>query len=449
MVLHLESIAWRTLQSFPEAFPNLNRLMPESRVYRSYFSSATSTQMVLAYLFHGNDREMDAAPGLARPAANNPSLFATLGEAGYRTEFLGVTARPAKRMLPLLAETLPPVWSTNDFGALLRRFDEATNADRFALYVWNLVTHVEHAMALASHAEGLDDLIGGACAVADHALGAMIDVLERKNLMDETVVVIFGDHGDDYWTHGFKKGLLHGVEPHTQIVHCPLLIRASSLPAGTDHGLASTIDLAATCFDLLGVAPALPFSGSGRSLVSAPRRSFAFSQNFTASQPDATDMDIRKAFAVHDASHSLMVSSRGLELYNHRLDPGNHCNLLHFFDLDRDGALSFQGDRDARPHFATAVGGVLGRDDTVRRDFQRLRGALRDWLTGKQDYVAARAPSVLNTLDPACLDRINRHGREAFFGGARDRAGRRSAAIRRSLGRALHFLLRRSDDVRP
>jgi hypothetical protein len=446
VVLHLESIAWRTLQSFPEAFPNLNRLMPESRVYRSYFSSATSTQMVLAYLFHGNDCEMDAASGIAKPAANNPSLFATLGEAGYRTEFLGVTARPEKQMLPLLAETLPPVWSTNDFGALLQRFDEATNADRFALYVWNLVTHVEHAMALASHAEGLDDLIGGACAVADHALGAMLDLLERKNLMDETVVVIFGDHGDDFWTHGFKNGLLHGVEPHTQIVHCPLLIRAASLPAGTDHGLASTIDLAPTCFDLLGVAPALPFAGSGRSLVSAPRHSFAFSQNFTANQPDAAEMDIRKAFAVHDASHTLMVSSRGLELYNHRLDPGNHCNLLHFFDLDRDGVLRFQGVPDARPHFATAVGAMLGRDDTVREDFQRLRGALRDWLAGKQGYVVGQAPPVLNTLDPACLDRINRHDREAFFGGT-GLGGRPRASIRRSLRRLLHFLLRRSDNV--
>jgi membrane-anchored protein YejM (alkaline phosphatase superfamily) len=267
VIIHLESVAWRTLQAFPEAFPNFNRLMPESRVYRSYFSSATSTQMVLAYLFHGNDCEMDAAPGLTRPAANNPSLFSTLGKAGYRTEFLGVTARPGKPMLPLFTETLTPVWSTNDFGALLQRFDEATNADRFALYVWNLATHVEHAMALASHAEGLDDLIGGACAVADHALGAMIDVLERKSLIDDTALVIFGDHGDDYWTHGFKKGLLHGVEPHTQIVHCPLLIRDASLPAGTDHDLASTIDLAATCFDLLGVAPARPVVGCGRGRV--------------------------------------------------------------------------------------------------------------------------------------------------------------------------------------
>ncbi|MFI5411600.1 sulfatase-like hydrolase/transferase [Kaistia sp. UC242_56] len=448
MVLHLESIAWRTLQSFPEAFPNLNRFMPQSRVHRSYFSSATSTQMVLAYLFHGNDCEMDTALGIAKPAANNPSLFSTLRRAGYRTEFLGVSMQPGKKMLPLLAETLPPVWTTNDFGALLQKVDEATDADRFAIYVWNLVTHVEHAMALGPYAQGLDDLIGGACAVADHALGGMLDLLERKSLLGDTTIVIFGDHGDDYWSHGFKSGLLHGVEPHTEIVHCPLMIRDASLTPGNDHGLASTIDLAATCFDLLGVTPELPFAGSGKSLASAPRRQFAFSQNFTANQPDALKMDIRKAFSVHDGSHTLMVSSRGLEMFNHRLDPGNHCNLLHFFDLERDGSLTFRDVSGAHQHFSRAVGAMLERDDTVRRDFKRLCAALRHWLAGKQDYIAARAPRVVNPLDPACFDRINRHGEESFFAGGRDGRRGRGRAIRRSLSRLLRYLFRRSDHVR-
>ena len=445
VVLHLESISWRTIQSFPEAFPHLSRFMPEARVYRSYFSSATSTQMVLAYLFHGNDFEMDAGLGLSKPAANNPSLFSTLADGGYRTEFLCASAQPAKRMLPLLADSLPPVWGTNDFSALLRKFEDATDANGFAIYVWNLVTHIEHAMALAPHAEGLDDLIGGACAVADHTLGAMLGQLERKGLMDDTTIVIFGDHGDDYWTHGFKQGLLHGVEPHTQIVHCPLLIRDASLPAGNDYGLASTIDLAPTCLDLLGVKAPLPFAESGQGLVGADRRTVAFSQNFTGSQSDSVDMDTRKAFAVHDSSHTLLVSSRGMELFNHRLDPGNHCNLLHFYDLDRDGGLIFRGATGARPHFATTMAHMLGPDGIIGDDFQRLRTALRTWLSKKQAYIEARTPAPSRALDPACLDRINRHGRDAFFG----RSAEPNGWIRQSLQRVRNSLLRRSDDVRP
>jgi phosphoglycerol transferase MdoB-like AlkP superfamily enzyme len=211
VVLHLESIAWQAFNAFPEAFPNLNRVMPAARVFRWYFSSATSTQMVLAYLFHGNDLELDAATSLSEPAQNNPSLFAILQAAGYRTAFLCVTAWGGGPMLPLLAGTLPPVWSTNDFAELLRKFEALTAAPPFAIYVWNLVTHIEHALALAPHAGGVDDLLGGACAVADHALGSVLDILAARNLMDDTTVVIFGDHGDDYWTHGFKGGLLHAM----------------------------------------------------------------------------------------------------------------------------------------------------------------------------------------------------------------------------------------------
>ena len=43
---------------------------------------------------------------------------------------------------------------------------------------------------------------------------------------------------------------------------------------------------------------------------------------------------IAKAFSITDATYTLLASSRGLELYAHRLDPGNHCNLLHLFELD-------------------------------------------------------------------------------------------------------------------
>jgi membrane-anchored protein YejM (alkaline phosphatase superfamily) len=158
VIIHLESIAWQTLSAFPEAFPNLNRVMPTARVFRWYFSSSTSTQMVLAYLFHGNDFELDAATGLAKPAGNNPSLFTILQAAGYQTEFLCLTARRAKTMLPLFADTLAPVWSTNDFGELLQKFEKLTATPPFGIYIWNLVSHIEHALALAPYAGGVDDL---------------------------------------------------------------------------------------------------------------------------------------------------------------------------------------------------------------------------------------------------------------------------------------------------
>src|SRR5690606_9591430 len=98
--------------------------------------------------------EFDAAAGIARPAPNNPSLFATLRAAGYRSEFLCVSALQAKEMLPLIARSFAPIWTTNDFEELLSRFEGITASRPFAIYVWNLATHVEHALALAPYADG-------------------------------------------------------------------------------------------------------------------------------------------------------------------------------------------------------------------------------------------------------------------------------------------------------
>ncbi|BBK37473.1 hypothetical protein STAQ_25510 [Allostella sp. ATCC 35155] len=416
VLLHLESIAWQAVHAFPEAFPNLRRLMAGSRVFRSYFASASSTQMVLGALVHANDFEFDANPHLDEPAGNNPGLFALLSAAGYRTQFLCATSAVPPRMLPLLANCLPPIRATDDYRVLLAQFREATARGPFAVYVWNLVTHIEHASALASYAEGSDDVLGGACAVADHVLGELLAILDQNGRSRDTAVIVFGDHGDDFWTHGFKSGQLHGIEPYAPLIHCPLAIRDGSLAPGEDHRLASTIDIAPSCFDLIGLRADLPFPGSGSSLLRDRRHAVVFSQNYTATQPDDPEASVRRAFATIDQSHLLLASSAGLELYNYRLDPGNHCNLLHFFDLGADGGLHWALPAGrVHPHFTTAVRHFMADAGSVDRDFRRLRDALAAQVARKHAYVAERMPDAAASLGTVRFDRASRAGRDAFF----------------------------------
>ncbi|NJM91442.1 MAG: sulfatase-like hydrolase/transferase [Rhodospirillaceae bacterium] len=374
-------------------------------------------------LLHANSFELDAAPGLARPAGNNPSLFSILDSNGYHTEFLGVSAFNIGPMLPLLAGSLPPVWTTDDFAELLAKFETAIAQRPFALYVWNLVTHIAHAIALESFSDSIDDLVGGACAVADRIVGDLFDLLERHGVLDETVLVMFGDHGDDYWTHGFKRGALHGSEPYSHVTHAPLFIRDPALAAVDDYRMASTIDLAPTCLDLLGIAAALPFSESGISLAAGGRQAICFSQNFTANQPDSPHRDVRKAFCVYDTSYALMVSSRGLELFNHKLDPTNHCNLLHLFELvDDELALRVPGE-DLGVHLATLLEHMTSGERAVSRRFKKLQRELREYISKKNRYVAEHAQPPFKMLDPSALDTINRHGRSAYFGALDDADG--------------------------
>ena len=408
LILHLESITQQRLAAFGPSFPNTKRLMQDALVFDNFFSSATSTLMAVSSLFYGNDFEFDSATQFVgmQPAANNRNLFSVLNGHGYNTDLISLSAFHATDQTQLAAwpDCLSPLWCTNDFPTLFDRFDKLTDSPPFAIYVWDLVTHIEHSLALAPFSSGLTDQIRRACRVADDAVGEMVAILERKGMLNNTTIVIYGDHGDDYWTHGFKGGMIHATEPYTQITWTPLAIRDPALIPGTNAGLASTIDIAPTCLALLGIDEPNEFVHSGVNLLTqAPE--FAFSQNFTANQPDNQALGIVKAFSVIDDTYILVVSSRGLEMYAYHLDPGNHCNLLHFFKIVQDGTLILRKrpGAGAASHFRAALQDNPRAIADISAHFVTLRGALSERIEAKRAYIAERGIEPVFAMDPQCL----------------------------------------------
>ena len=421
LILHLESISRQRFECFASAFPRTRALMADALVFDNYVSSATSTMMVLTYLWHGNDFEFDAATEFEgmRPARNNPNLFSVLRDHGYRTGLIGLNAFHTLQPTRLSAwpDDLPPVWGTNDFPTLHAKFDALTDDGPFALYVWDLVTHVEHSQALSPFANGLTDQLQRACAVADEAIGECLATLERKGLLANTTIVVYGDHGDDYWTHGFRGGLVHGTEPYADITSAPLAIRDPGLPAGVYSGLASTIDLRATCLGLLGIDGGMSFAPSGIDLLGGVN-DVVFAQNFTANQPDWPARGIAKTFAATDGTYTLLANSGGLELYANRLDPGNHCNLLQFFTLAPGGGLLLRNLVNASMHFRAALADNRRNLDHLESGFRRLRDALATRVAAKRAFIEAQGAAATHALDPKCLDRIGRRGCEVAGAGA-------------------------------
>lgn len=418
VVLHLESLSRQRLAAFTPALRHTGRLMQESVVFDNFYASATSTMMVVGYCFHGNDFEFDTATAFAGmlPNRNNPHLFSILQERGYRSNLICLNGYQHMRPIELgpWNDELPPAWGTHDFPALFAKFDELTDAEPFAIYVWDLITHIEHSLALSPRASSLTDQLRRAWTVADDAVGQLRAILERKGLLENTTIVLYGDHGDDPWTHGFRGGLTHGTEPYTDIIWTPLAIRDPQLAPRVVRSIARTIDIAPTCLALLGVEAKLPFPHSGVDLFhSAPE--FAYAQNFTANQPDNPKNGVTKAFSVTDDDHTLLASSRGLELYAHRLDPGNHCNLLHLFELDATGRPVLLPPPRSAPHFKAAWLDNPTSAPRLADNFLRLRQALATRIAAKRAYIVERGVIPAHALDPACLDTVNREGRDRFY----------------------------------
>lgn len=66
----------------------------------------------------------------------------------------------------------------------------------------------------------------GEIAFADAQIGRLLEVLERRALLDRTIVVVAGDHGESLGERGERD---HGVFIYENVLRVPLMIRAPSL----------------------------------------------------------------------------------------------------------------------------------------------------------------------------------------------------------------------------
>ena len=83
----------------------------------------------------------------------------------------------------------------------------------------------------------------------DEHVGRILDSLERYGLMDNTIVVLFSDHGEEFMEHGF---IGHGAQLTREQIHVPLIIHVPGREPARRKDLASLIDLAPTLLSLAG-----------------------------------------------------------------------------------------------------------------------------------------------------------------------------------------------------
>src|SRR5262249_44387642 len=78
-------------------------------------------------------------------------------------------------------------------------------------------------------AEKLHHLYESDIVYLDHHLGEILDDLRQRGLYDKTLVILTGDHGEEFHEHG---GWWHGTTLYDEQIHVPLLMK----PAGSTGG---------------------------------------------------------------------------------------------------------------------------------------------------------------------------------------------------------------------
>ncbi len=168
------------------------------------------------------------------------------------------------------------------------------------------------------------DAYDGTLAYLDHELGAMLDDMEARGLLRNTIVIVTADHGEEFGEHGL---LGHGNSLYLQSVHVPLIVAwPGRIPAGRRiESTVSLSDLAATALDLAGLGAALPgrsmrglWSGdsttSARPVVAQVQYARGLPAWFPVSQGDLGSV-------VTDTRQYIRTGTRREELFDLQLDP--------------------------------------------------------------------------------------------------------------------------------
>ncbi|HEV8202348.1 MAG TPA: sulfatase [Candidatus Polarisedimenticolia bacterium] len=142
--------------------------------------------------------------------------------------------------------------------AVRARLDKRTAAKPLFLFANFHDPHADYEAPEPFKSEHKDDPYDGELASLDPQLGALVDLLRDKQLLDRSVLVVAGSHGEALGQHQ-ETG--HGIYLYETTVRVPLVIVPFGLPNAMAGGAVvatpvSLTDLAPTLLDLAGAAKA-------------------------------------------------------------------------------------------------------------------------------------------------------------------------------------------------
>ncbi len=190
----------------------------------------------------------------------------------------------------------------------------------FLAVFWTAQTHYPYFLTEKPAAFGVRDAelnrYLNALRETDQALGELLAALEQQQVLDSTLVVVVGDHGEAFGEHGHY---VHGVDLYEEETHVPLILINRRLFHGeSDSTLGGIIDLAPTILDILGYP--VPGTWQGRSLFDPERTGRVYL--FTSRS--------RVLFGYREGTRKFIYDAGAniAELYDLQIDPAESRNLV-------------------------------------------------------------------------------------------------------------------------
>ena len=151
----------------------------------------------------------------------------------------------------------------------------------------------------------------------DDYLRELVGLLRAHRLLENTLLIVLGDHGEEFQEHG---GIVHGFALYDEVLHIPMLMRLPQADAqrGNIKGLRQQIDVLPTIVDSLGLR-LQGQSMAGRSLLSSPGHEALFF---------GTHLE-RSYLALRQGSYKYLydLSRDSIKVFDLTRDPGEHSDV--------------------------------------------------------------------------------------------------------------------------
>jgi membrane-anchored protein YejM (alkaline phosphatase superfamily) len=128
----------------------------------------------------------------------------------------------------------------------------------------------------------------------DRQVGRVLDEMTRRGLMDNTIVIVTGDHGEEFMEKGSWGHNSSFVEEQ---IRTPLVAWFPGTPPQTIEGITSHVDIGTTLLQRLGASGDVANYSSGRNLTDPAPRNYVVSSDWHSIAFIAGDMKYRIPYA--------------------------------------------------------------------------------------------------------------------------------------------------------
>lgn len=401
-----------------ETTPRLDAFARDGVVFERAWSPSSWTRAATASLLTGLDPARHGARSRSHKiSVEAPLLAEALSEAGYSCASIVTNPHVVEtwgfaRGFEVFEDlgALTPNWQDADAARVIARVEElldgfAADPRPFFLYVHTIDPHgpntppepydtlftddprtppLPGALTPETPPEDLENMLAlydAEIRFADEYFGRLLDGLESRGMLDDTLIVFTSDHGEEHLEHG-RGG--HGQQLFEEVVRVPLVMR---FPGGWRSGSrvrerASLLDVVPTVFS--GVGLPVPEGLDGVDLRPAVQ---GLAKADWEQRPFFLDLDlVRHDGELHRAEGILKgrwkyISEeeplRRRYLFDLESDPGETANLLgeHPDVAEELQAIlaAYRGSRDAGVHLRLASA-KDGENPTKVRVLLRFHG---------------------------------------------------------------------------